>query len=110
MLIMTGMVVLIILWPCCNSEEEATVVIKGLKMGKEDGPAGVVGEMMKASGGSKQHSLQAVELSQWLQTAVEIVSNLPPQQWEPDLPFFGQTGHADTLAGYHFSVDVPLRI
>ena len=38
--------------------------------------------------GSKQHSLQAVELSQWTQAAVQIVSNLP-QQWGPDLPFFG---------------------
>ena len=30
--------------------------------------------------GSKRHSLQAVELSQWFQAAVQIVSNLP-QQW-----------------------------
>ena len=27
--------------------------------------------------GSKRHSLQAVELSQWFQAAVQIVSNLP---------------------------------
>ena len=35
---------------------------------------------------SKRHSLQAMELSRWLQTAV---------QWGPDLPFWGQVGHAD---------------
>ena len=31
----------------------------------------------ETSGGSKRHSLQAVELSQWTQAAVQIVSNLP---------------------------------
>ena len=35
--------------------------------------------------GSKRHSLQAVELSQWFQAAVQIVSNLPDL---PDLPVF----------------------
>ena len=38
--------------------------------------------------GSKRHNLQAVELSQRTQAAVQIVSNLPaPQQWESDLLF-----------------------
>ena len=50
--------------------------------------------------GSKRHSLQAVELSQWSQAAVQIVSNPPPQQWGPDLPFFGHAGHADPLDGW----------
>ena len=36
---------------------------------------GAVEEMMCV--GSKQHSLQAVELSQWTQAAVQIVLNLP---------------------------------
>ena len=45
-------------------------------------------------GGSKRHSLQAVELSQWSQAAVQIVSNLP------DLPFFGHAGNADPLDGW----------
>ena len=35
--------------------------------------------------GSKRHSLQAVELLQRTQVAVQIVSNLP---WGPDLPFW----------------------
>ena len=39
--------------------------------------------------GSKRHSLQAVELSQRTQAAVQIVSNLPaPSNGGPDLPFF----------------------
>ena len=33
--------------------------------------------MMMPEGGSKRHSLRAVELSQWTQAAVQIVSNLP---------------------------------
>ena len=43
---------------------------------------------------SKRHSLQAMELSQRTQAAVQIVSNLP------DLPFFGHAGHADPLDGW----------
>ena len=50
--------------------------------------------MYRLCGGSKRHSLQAVELSQWSQAAVQIVSNLP------DLPFFGHAGHADPLDGW----------
>ena len=50
--------------------------------------------------GTKRHSLQAVELSQRTQAAVQIVSNLPAQQWGPDLPFFGHAGHADPLDGW----------
>ena len=47
--------------------------------------------------GSKQHSLQAVELSQQTQAAVKIVSNLPA----PDLPFFfGHSDHADPMDGW----------
>ena len=38
--------------PCCLiSEEEVEAAIKGLKIGKAASPTGVVGEMMKASGG-----------------------------------------------------------
>ena len=36
---------------CLISEEEVTVAIKGLKIGKATGPTGVVSETMKASGG-----------------------------------------------------------
>ena len=37
--------------PCSLiSEEEVAAAIKGLKMGKADGPTGVVSEVMKASG------------------------------------------------------------
>ena len=39
---------------------------------------------------SKQHSLQAAELSQWNQAAVQIVSNLPaPSNGGPMYHFFG---------------------
>ena len=48
--------------------------------------------------GSKRHSLQAVELSQRTQTAVQIVSNLPaPSNGCPIYRFFG---HADPLDGW----------
>ena len=41
-----------VMGPCCLiSEEEVAASIKGLKMGKEPIPTGVVSEMMKASGG-----------------------------------------------------------
>ena len=41
-------------------------------------------------GGSKRHSLQAVELSQWFQAAVQIVSNLPaPSNGGPIYRFLG---------------------
>ena len=41
-------------------------------------------------GGSKLHSLQAVELSQRTQAAVQIVSIIPaPQQWGPIYRFLG---------------------
>ena len=42
---------------------------------------------------SKRHSLQAVDLSQRTQDAVQIVSNIL-------LPFFGHAGHADPLDGW----------
>ena len=39
---------------------------------------------------SKRHSLQAVELSQWFQAAVQIVSNLPaPSNGAPIYRFLG---------------------
>ena len=51
--------------------------------------------------GSKRHSLQAVELSQWFQAAVQIVSNLPaPSNGGPIYRFFGHAGHADPLDGW----------
>ena len=44
----------------------------------------------KLSKGSKRHSLQAVELSQWFQAAVQIVSNLPaPSNGGPIYRFLG---------------------
>ena len=39
--------------------------------------------------GSKRHSLQAVELSQWFQAAVQIVSNLPARNGGPIYRFLG---------------------
>ena len=40
--------------------------------------------------GSKRHSIQAVELSQRTQAAVQIVSNLPtPSNWGPIYRFLG---------------------
>ena len=40
--------------------------------------------------GSKRHSIQAVELSQWFQAAVQIVSNLPaPNNGGPINHFLG---------------------
>ena len=51
--------------------------------------------------GSKRHSLQAVELSQQTQAAVQIVSNLPdPINGGPIYRFFGHAGHADPLGGW----------
>ena len=53
------------------------------------------------SHGSKQHSLQAVELSQRSQTAVQILSNLPyPSNGCPIYRFFWQAGYADPLDGW----------
>ena len=44
----------------------------------------------KTDTGSKRHSLQAVELSQWFQAAVQIVSNLPaPSNGGPIYCLFG---------------------
>ena len=44
----------------------------------------------KATDGSKRHSIQAVELSQWFQAAVQIVSNLPaPSNGGPIYRFLG---------------------
>ena len=45
------------------------------------------GEMERKRGGAKRYSLQAVELSQRLQTA-NCVETSRPQQCDPDLPFF----------------------
>ena len=47
--------------------------------------------------GSKRHSLKAVDLSQRIQKDVQIVFKTPPQQWGPNLPFWGKVGHADPL-------------
>ena len=47
-------------------------------------------DMRDDSLGSKRHSLQAVELSQWFQAAVQIVSNLPaPRNGGPIYRFLG---------------------
>ena len=47
--------------------------------------------VMNISGGSKRHSLQAVELSQRTQAAVQIVSNLPaPSNGSPIYRFLGK--------------------
>ena len=41
-----------VMGPCCLiSKEEVAAAIQGLKLGKSDGPTGVVSEMMMASGG-----------------------------------------------------------
>ena len=46
--------------------------------------------LIKKPGGSKRHSLQAMELSQWFQAAVQIVSNLPaPSTGGPIYRFLG---------------------
>ena len=50
--------------------------------------------------GSKRHSLQAVELSQWFQAAVQIVSNLPAPSNGGPIYRFGHAGHADPLDGW----------
>ena len=51
--------------------------------------------------GSKRHSLQAVELSQRTQAAVQIVSNLPaPNNGGPIYRFFWHACHADPLDGW----------
>ena len=47
---------------------------------------------------SKRHRLQAMELSQRTQAAVQIMSNLSaPSNGGPDLPFFG---NADPMDGW----------
>ena len=85
---------------CLISEEEVAAVIKGLNIEKAAGPTGMVSEMMKAAG-SKRHSLQAVELSQRTQAAVQMVSNLPaPINGGPIYRFLGHAGHADPLDGW----------
>ena len=48
--------------------------------------------------GSKRHNLQAVELSQQSQTAVQIVSNLSAR-----FIVFGKAGHADPMDGWRCS-------
>ena len=49
-------------------------------------------ESLTTSEGSKRHSLQAVELSQRSQTAVQIVSNLPaPSNGGPIYRFLGMS-------------------
>ena len=50
--------------------------------------------------GSKQHSLQAVELSQRTQDAVQIMSNLPAPAMGARFTVFGHAGHADPLDGW----------
>ena len=53
--------------------------------------------------GSKRHSLQAGELSQRTQAAVQIVSNLPaPSNGGTIYRFFGHAGHADPLDGWRY--------
>ena len=47
---------------------------------------------------SKRRSLQAVELSQRIQTAV--CRNLPPPEMGTRVTVFGQAGHADPLHGW----------
>ena len=48
--------------------------------------------------GSKRHSPQAVKLSQRSQTAVQIVSNFPPQGMGALFTVYRQAGHPDPLA------------
>ena len=53
--------------------------------------------IMRNIKGYKRHSLQTVKLSQWTQTAVQIVLNLP------NLPFFAmlltKAGDGETIPG-----------
>ena len=61
--------------------------------------------IQRQSNGSKRHrlqtiSLQAVELSQRTQAAVQIVSNLPPPSNGGPIYRFGHAGHADPLDGW----------
>ena len=50
---------------------------------------------------TEEPCLQAVELSQRTQAAVQIVSNLPaPSNGGPIYRFFGHAGHADPLDGW----------
>ena len=56
----------------------------------EKWPCAVCGKGVQTNSGSKQHSLQAVELSQQTQAAVQIVSNLPaPINGGPIYRFLG---------------------
>ena len=65
-------------------------------MGKAAGPTGVVSEMMKAAGGSKRHSIHAVELSHRSgKPRANCVDSSCPQQAH----IFGQATHVDLLAG-----------
>ena len=68
--------------------------MNGWEEGEQMGGRGAEGrnreEGMKGTEGSKRHSLQAVELSQWFQAAVQIVSNLPaPSNGGPIYRFLG---------------------
>ena len=62
-----------VMGPCCLiSEEEVVAAIKGLKIGKADGPTGVVSEMMKASGGFG---------SRWM---TDLINNIVKEGYIPD--------------------------
>ena len=64
----------------------------------------VVSINMLTNLGSKQHSLQVVELSHPIQTAVQIVSKPPaPNKRGPIYWFFLKAGHADELDGWRCS-------
>ena len=59
--------------PCCLiSEEEVVAAINGLKMEKAAGPAGVVSEIMKASGGFS---------SRWM---TDLINNIVKEGCIPD--------------------------
>ena len=100
---------------CLNSKEEVDMAIKGLRIGKAAGPAGVVSEMIKAAGGFGLRWMTDLinnivapndtAYKRWschsgLKLLCKLCQPPRPQQWVPDLPFFGHAGHADPLDGW----------
>ena len=59
---------------------------------------------------SKRHSLQAGELSQWTQAAVQIVSNLHAPSNGGPIYRFCHVGHADPLDGWRFCSQNPVML
>ena len=57
-----------------------------------------------STGGSKRHSLHAVELvTAVTNCCANCVEASRPHQWGPNLPFLGQAGHANLMDGWRCS-------